>query len=52
MKPRPQYGVKAEDVPAPTPKEFTDFLKKLVSVPKAEIDLKQAEWKKRNKKKS
>jgi hypothetical protein len=48
MKPRPPY-VKAEDVPAPSRREFEDFVRQLVSVPKAELDRREAKYKRRRK---
>lgn len=40
---------KAEDIPAPKRSQFEAFVKKLVSVPKAELDKREAEYKKTRK---
>jgi hypothetical protein len=49
MKTRPRPRTKAEDVPAPSRAQFEGFMKKLVSVPKDELDRRERAWKKRRK---
>jgi hypothetical protein len=44
MKTRPRPRTKAEDVPAPSRKQFEGFLEKLVNVPKSELDRRGAEY--------
>jgi len=43
MKARPRPRTKAEDVPAPTRTQFERFVRKLVSVPKHELNRRESE---------
>lgn len=49
MKSRPRPRTKAEDVPAPTRRDFEMFVRQLVSVPKAELDRREAQYQKSRK---
>lgn len=49
MRPRPR--TKAEDVPAPSRAEFEGFIRKLVTVPKAELERRELQYQRLNKKK-
>ncbi|HYR43905.1 MAG TPA: hypothetical protein VER98_12830, partial [Terriglobia bacterium] len=50
MKTRPRPRTKAEDVPAPNRAEFEGVLRKLVSVPKSELERREARYQRLRKK--
>jgi hypothetical protein len=44
MKTRPRPRTKAEDIPAPSRAQFEGFIRQLVSVPKAELERREAKY--------
>ena len=49
MKTRPRPRTKAEDVPAPSRAQFEGFVKQVVSVPKAELNKREAQYQRKAK---